>query len=283
MNILDSFSVEVLPKTAAKIEDFHALFPPNTQIYIANVVGTPFSIMLDTSKRIQSQGFTVVPHLLARTIPDKSALANQLSQYQNEAGVNQLLLIAGGAKQHYGEFESTLDLLATGLFDKFSFKSLHFAGHPEVNFDIDPDRGTYNADQALALKQDFAQRTDAEVSLITQFGFNHQTVIDWLFRVSQLGIDLPVKIGVTGPTKIQTLLKYALACGVGASISVLQKKASSVTKLLTPFEPVEFLDQLSQELITQQIPLFSGIHFFPLGGIQACSDWIKSNQHRYIN
>ena len=48
----------------------------------------------------------------------------------------------------------------------------------------------------------------------------------------EAGITLPIHIGVAGPAKLQTLIKFAVACGVGPSLRVLQKRAMDVTKLV---------------------------------------------------
>jgi hypothetical protein len=56
---------------------------------------------------------------------------------------------------------------------------------------------------------------------------------------------MPVHLGVAGPAKLQTLIKFAIACGVGTSLGVLQKRAKDVTKLLLPFEPTDLLADLA--------------------------------------
>jgi methylenetetrahydrofolate reductase (NADPH) len=64
--------------------------------------------------------------------------------------------------------------------------------------------------------------------------------VAWAERLAAAGIEMPVHLGVAGPAKLQTLIKFAIACGVGKSLGVLQKRAKDVTKLLMPFEPTEF-------------------------------------------
>ena len=43
-------------------------------------------------------------------------------------------------------------LLKQSLFEKYNFKHLHFAGHPEGNKDIDNDGSNKNVDAALKLE-----------------------------------------------------------------------------------------------------------------------------------
>ena len=87
-------------------------------------------------------------------------------------------------------------------------------------------------------------------------------------------ITLPVHIGVAGPAKLQTMLKFAMACGVGPSLRVLQRRAADLTKLMLPFEPTEFLAEhrRATRRRTRTSPI-ERVHFFPLGGITATTDY----------
>jgi methylenetetrahydrofolate reductase (NADPH) len=270
--LLDGWSIEVMPRTAAKIDDFRPLLPEGTRVYVAHIEGTPFEDMLATVKRIAGEGFTVMPHVPARLVRDRAELDRWLSAYATEAGVSEALVLAGGSKTPAGDFDSSMQLLETGAFDRAGFRRLHVAGHPEGNRDIDPDGGSRLVDEAARWKQDFAERTDARMAMVTQFAFAAQPVVDWLGHLKAIGVSLPVYAGVAGPAKLQTLLKFAIACGVGPSLSVLQKRASDVTKLVRPFEPTDLLADLSAALTRAEVEV-AGLHFFPLGGIRATADY----------
>jgi methylenetetrahydrofolate reductase (NADPH) len=236
----------------------------------------PIEEMIQTAKRLQSEGFSVMPHFPARIIKNKSTLEEWITKYQDEASIDQALLLAGGVTNPHGIFENSMQLVETELFNKYNFKNLHFAGHPEGNKDIDFDGSTNNVDEALLWKQKFNERTDIEVALTTQFCFEADPVIKWADSMIEKGINIPIHIGVAGPAKLQTLIKFSIACGVGPSLKVLQKRAKDVKKLLLPFEPNDFLETLAQH--KKENPKFNitNIHFFPLGGINTSADWIKN-------
>jgi methylenetetrahydrofolate reductase (NADPH) len=275
-DFLVNFSIEVMPSTAAKIESFKDILPINTRIYIAHIEGVPIEEMIQTAKRLQSEGFSVMPHFPARIIKNKSTLEEWITKYQDEASIDQALLLAGGVTNPHGIFENSMQLVETELFNKYNFKNLHFAGHPEGNKDIDFDDSTNNVDEALLWKQKFNERTDIEVALTTQFCFEADPVIKWADSMIEKGINIPIHIGVAGPAKLQTLIKFSIACGVGPSLKVLQKRAKDVKKLLLPFDPNDFLETLAQH--KKENPKFNitNIHFFPLGGINTSADWIKN-------
>ena len=273
---LEGFSIEVMPRTAAKVEDFRAILPAGTRVYIAHIEGTPIEEMVDTAKRIAGEGFDVMPHFPARIIKDEATLGDWIARYQGEAGIEQALMLAGGVTTPHGDFSDSMQLLETGLFDKAGFKRLHVAGHPEGNKDIDPSGGTANVDSALKWKQDFNNRTDAEMAIVTQFAFEAQPVIEWANGLAEAGIDLPIHIGIAGPAKLQTMIKFAIACGVGPSLRVLQRRAKDVTKLVLPFEPDDVVGELAAHKAANPNFGITQVHFFPLGGIKTNAEWARS-------
>ena len=268
---LKGFSMEVMPRTAEKVEDFRAILPKGTRVYIAHIEGTPIEDMVATAKRIRAEGFPVMPHFPARIIKDRATLADWIARYQGEAGVKQALLLGGGVNTPAGEFDSSIQLIETGLFD--GFERLHVAGHPEGNKDIDRDGSDRMVMEALKWKQDFANRTDAKMAIATQFCFEAGPVIDWVNRINAAGVSIPVHIGVAGPAKLQTMIKFAIACGVGPSLRVLQKRAMDVTKLLLPYEPNEFITELAVHKAQNPDFGIESVHFFPLGGIKTNATW----------
>ena len=272
---LDGFSVEVTPKAASKIENFEDYIPSGTLVYIAHIEGTPIDEMVETAKKINDQGFCAMPHFPARIIKDKNVLEEWISRYKNEANVSNALLIAGGANKPYGEYDSSIQLIESELFDKADFNNLHIAGHPEGSMDIDPDGSTTNVDQALSWKNEFSKRTDANMAITTQFSFDANSVISWANNIKEAGIDIPVHIGIAGPAKLQTLLRYSIECGVGASIKIIQKRAKDLTKLLLPYKPTNIITELATYKANNPSFNIEKVHFFPLGGIKQVSDFVK--------
>ena len=262
---LDGFSVEVTPKAASKIENFEDYIPSGTLVYIAHIEGTPIEEMVETAKKINDQGFCAMPHFPARIIKDKNVLEDWISRYKNEANVSNALLIAGGANKPYGQYDSSIQLIESELFDKADFNNLHIAGHPEGSMDIDPDGSTTNVDQALSWKNEFSKRTDANMAITTQFSFDASSVISWANNIKEAGIDIPVHIGIAGPAKLQTLLRYSIECGVGASIKIIQKRAKDLTKLLLPYKPTNIITELATYKANNPSFNIEKVHFFPLG------------------
>ncbi|MDC1009134.1 methylenetetrahydrofolate reductase [Gammaproteobacteria bacterium] len=269
------YSIEVIPRSAAKIESFSDLLPKNTRVYLAHLETEDIAAMIATAKRLNSEGFSVMPHIPARLIRNQAMLNDWISMYQNEAGVDEALLLAGGLKKPLGNYDSSIQLIESGLFDKAGFKRLHIAGHPEGSRDIDPSGGTKNVTEALSWKQEFSKRTDASMAIATQFCFDADVVKNWADSIKENGVDIPIHIGIAGPAKLQTLLKFSVECGIGASMKVLTKRAKDLTTLLLPYKPTQILNELAEYKSKDPESNIEQVHFFPIGGIKQTVDWVE--------
>ncbi|MHA3978526.1 methylenetetrahydrofolate reductase [Halovulum sp. GXIMD14794] len=274
-DFVQGYSIEVMPRTAAKVEDFRAILPEGTRVYVAHIAGTPIEDMIATAARLVDEGFTVMPHLPARIIPDRATLDDWAARYA-DVGVSQALMIAGGVSEPVGDFHSSMQVMESGVLDKRGFARLHVAGHPEGNRDIDPKGGEQVVMEALRWKSDFAERTDADMAIATQFCFEAEPVIAWADRLREAGVDLPIHIGVAGPAKLQTLIKFAMTCGVGPSIRVLQRRAADITKLMLPFTPDQILQDLAAHKAAHPEFQVEAVHVFPLGGIPGAAEFMNA-------
>jgi methylenetetrahydrofolate reductase (NADPH) len=56
-------------------------------------------------------------------------------------------------------------------------------------------------------------------------------------------------------------------------LRVLQRRAADLTKLMLPFEPGDLLAELARHKAANPACPIAGVHFFPLGGIPATTDF----------
>lgn len=273
MKITEGFSIEALPRTAALETDFRELLPTGTRIYVAHVPGTPIADMVAAARRLCEQGFPVMPHVPARLIDSSSTLEDWLGRYR-EAGVEEALVIGGDVSAPAGAYSSAVELLETGLFDRLGFTRLHVAGHPEGSRDIDPNGGTRLVDETLLWKDRFARDgTDCRMAVVTQFAFDPAPIIAWAHRLQDMGATLPVHVGVAGPAKLRTLIRFALSCGIGPSLSVLRKRARDLTQLLQSYSPDDLVVAIDDFTTLHPDSNIEQIHLFPFGGIAASARW----------
>ena len=267
--LLADFTIETTPPGAAKVADFRQILRPETSVYITCLPGSDFADTIATAKRLRAEGFNPVPHLAVRGLPGKAFLDDALCRLKDQANITEVLCIGGDIKAPVGEFTDTMQVLDTGLFDKHGIRRIGVAGHPEGS----PDIPSADAAAALKWKNAFAERTGAELYIVTQFCFEAGPVIAWDRAIRAVGIKLPVRIGIPGIASIKTLLSYAKACGIGASAGFLTKHARDVTKLLTTSAPDKLLVDLAAYKAVDPACGIVGCHMYPLGGLKKTAAW----------
>ena len=265
------WSIEVMPRSVTL--PLAGLLPPGTRVYVAHIDGTPIDDMLRIAARIRAEGFPVMPHVPARLVPSAAALATWLGRYREEAGVEEALFIAGAVSRPRGPFDSSMQLLETGLADRLGFRRLHVGGHPEGNRDIEPEGGQARLDAALGWKQAFAERSDLRIDIATQFCFDADVILRWAERLRGMGVLLPIHVGIAGPARLGTLLRFAALCGVGNSIGMLRRRARGAASLLRSEAPDALVARLGEAVAAGRAPNLAGLHLYPFGGIRTTAAW----------
>jgi methylenetetrahydrofolate reductase (NADPH) len=189
-----------------------------------------------------------------------------------EAGVDDVLLVAGSNSPPAGPFENTLQVLETGAFERAGIARLGVAGHPEGH----PRAGIDELDSALAEKNAIARHSGIEVYVVTQFFFDAAPVIAWEERIRTAGNRLAVHPGLHGVTGVTRLARYGLSCGIGASLDVLRQRASSLLGLVGAQAPDMLALDLARVCVTDPKTLLSSFHMFPLGGLDSTIRWINA-------
>jgi methylenetetrahydrofolate reductase (NADPH) len=187
-----------------------------------------------------------------------------LQRAAGEAGVDRILLI-GGDDSPVGPFRASLDLLGTGVVERHGIAHVSFAGYPEGHPAIDQS----TLDAALQAKVALARSSGMDVSLVTQFGFEAEPVLQWIAAQRANGIDCPVHVGVAGPASVATLAKFAIRCGVSASLRALARGHTAFARILTEAGP----DRLIADLVAQDADI-AGLHVFTFGGVKRTAEWI---------
>jgi methylenetetrahydrofolate reductase (NADPH) len=268
-DFMKGFSLETTPGSAAKIVDFREHVRPGDTVYITFLPGSDFNETLAVAKRLRDEGFNPVPHFAARSIGGRDVLEASLRRMAEEAGVDQVLLIGGAVPEPVGEFRDTMQVLETGLLDKHGIRKIGVAGHPEGSPDI-PEEAVKHA---LRWKNAFAERTGAEMYIVTQFCFEAEPIIKWDRAIQAEGNKLPIHIGVPGLATVKTLLAHAKACGIGPSMRFLSRQAMNVARLLAVSAPDRLVTELAAYRASDPACGISGVHMYPLGGLKRSAEW----------
>lgn len=268
-SLMKDFTVETTPTSAAKMADFREVLRPGATVYITFLPGSDYNDTVATAKRLRDEGFEPAPHFAARSIESRAQFEDYLARATGEAGVDHILTIAGALKAPLGPYADSMQLLETGLFDKYGIKNIGVAGHPEGS----PDMSDEAIAEAIAWKNGFAERTDADLHILTQFCFEAAPIIAWDKKLNIGGNKLPIRIGAPGIAKISTLLNYAMACGIGNSVQFIKKQARNVTKLMKVQAPDALLTDLARYKANDTNCGIDGVHMYPLGGLRKTAAW----------
>src|SRR5436190_22973779 len=102
-NFVKNYSIETTVLQAERVERFDEILPRGTRLYIAHIPGTSFLDTVALARRLRREGMEPVPHLVARRIETVAALEDHLARLTGDAGVAQILVIAGDKAKPEGE------------------------------------------------------------------------------------------------------------------------------------------------------------------------------------
>jgi len=267
--LLNDFSLEMTGKDAGKLEEARGNIPPGTRINITFLENEEPRMRLEAVRAVKRFGYVPVPHISARRLRSREMLEEYLSALAAEDAAENVLIIAGDPVEPLGPFEDALAVIKSGVLQQYGVRNIGVGGYPEGHPAI--------SESALwsALEGKVAALRQQEVpgAVITQFGFDVDSVLKWLEAVRERGIDLPVRVGVPGPAGVRRLLTFAGRLGVGTSAGIAKKYGFSITNLMGTTGPDKFILSLAEGLDPERHGEVK-LHFYTFGGLKATSDWI---------
>jgi methylenetetrahydrofolate reductase (NADPH) len=260
MTRLPDYSAEVTTPDRKSLDEAARLMPkdaPDRQIRVC--------------AEVRALGLIPVPHIVARNIPSRGALDELLGRLAQEAGVNRALVLGGDRDVPAGEYDASLQLIESGLLQKHGINRIAIAvypeGHPRIPDDV--------LDRARADKLAAARAGGLEAILISQVCFDSAPIINFLRRIRAEGVTERVRVGVAGPAKYATLVKYAMICGVGASLRALKERQSLAKSLLSGETPERLILELEEAAEAEPSLNIWGIHFFTFASLKNTIEWVE--------
>ncbi len=240
-----NFSIEISPKT-----DLDTL-PKVKDVYITLLPGGDYAETAQKAGDLVKKGFNPVPHFPARSIVDEAQLNDYVFRCK-DLGVKQALVI-GGSREPLGVFDSSIQLLETGYFEKMK---IGIAGHPEGS----PDISDSKLEKAMKDKKPYADY------IVTQWLLDSQPIIDFVSKQT-----IPVHVGITGPLKITSLIKFANIVGAKNSLNFLKSNFSKALDLMKPKDPNELIGKVKNST--------KNFHIYTFGGLKETNKWLMENKY----
>ena len=240
-----NFSIEITMKT-----DLSEL-PKVKDVYITMLPGNDYREVATKACELVKSGFNPVPHFPARSIKNKADLKDYVTRCK-DGGVNQALVI-GGSAQPIGDFHCSLQLLETELFKGWK---IGIAGHPDGS----PDISDQDLEKAMIDKKPYADY------IVTQWLLDVNPIAKFISKQT-----LPVHVGITGPLKISSLLKFANIVGAKNSINFLKSNVTKAVDLLKPRDPNDIIENLKGST--------KNFHIYTFGGLKETNKWLMENNY----
>jgi methylenetetrahydrofolate reductase (NADPH) len=269
------FSIEATRPTAADLDALKSAAPAATLVYLSAVATRPLSDLVAYAAAVRAAGFDPVPHLAVRNLASSGALDELLARFAEAAGIRRALVIAGDGDRAQGPYTSAIDVIESGLLQRHGIVEIGIAGYPEGHPRIAADA----LDRALAAKIEAAGQTGLGVHIVTQFGFSAEQIASWIFRLRDLGIEHPVRVGMAGPTSLATLVRFARRCGVTASVQGLTRQGGLIKHLVGTSAPDGIIRPLAE--MGGRLGKVSA-HFFSFGGVGPTARWAAAAAGRHI-
>jgi methylenetetrahydrofolate reductase (NADPH) len=268
--LLRAATVEVYEKNSPRVLDSY--FAAGSDVYVSYLPGDDFHRRVEIAGVLRKAGYNPVLHVPARQMLSRDFLADYLGQAVEAGQVERVLLIAGDSTRGRGPYSTSLDLIASGVLQQCGIKRVDLAGHPEGNVGLSQTELM----KILRDKRDAALAAGLQPAIVSQFSFDPRPIEQWLVSLHGEGFDLPIRLGLAGPANPATLLKFALRCGIGNSVSALQKHVGTIGRLLKDTGPDGVVRGLGDVLVSEAGRNVECFHFFPFGGLAKTSAWIET-------
>eukprot|EP00747_Dinoflagellata_sp_TGD_P165611 gnl/TRDRNA2_/TRDRNA2_187117_c0_seq1.p1 gnl/TRDRNA2_/TRDRNA2_187117_c0~~gnl/TRDRNA2_/TRDRNA2_187117_c0_seq1.p1 ORF type:complete len:413 (-),score=37.66 gnl/TRDRNA2_/TRDRNA2_187117_c0_seq1:205-1443(-) len=275
------YSCEITTMSAKKVESFAKLngLKPGMDINVPLLRGGETEETVNLCKRLVTDGMKPVAHVPARLFKNLSEVEEYLRQLKS-IGVDNVLCLGGGADTPAGDLHETMQILESGLLQKYGFTRVGVAAHPEGH----PDVPEVIMTEALVRKVEWARQHGVQLYFATQFCFDPESIIAWESRTRELLTQklgtkegLPaVHLGVAGPAKISTLIKFSLASGVGPSVRFLTKYSTNVVMLATTAAPDFLISGIAEHQQREPDCMIQKLHYYCFGGVGPTLRWANS-------
>jgi len=274
IELLRGFSVELNPSDSKTVQAAAERLDPGTEVSLAWIPDSNPMDLIAPAGRLKRAGHFPMPHVGARHL-ESAAQLQRLAARLSDVGVDRILIIGGDRTKPLGPYDSSLAVMQAGAFQRAGISRVAIGGFPEGNPHISDKILT----EALEAKVSFARTHGLQLSIITQFCFKAEPVIEWVRAVRARGIEIPIRVGLAGPASLLTLMRYAVRCGIGNSLRVLTENPS-FARVLVERGPEPIIRGLAASIAEGDGRRLSiaGLHFYVFGGFRKTMDWIDAER-----
>lgn len=267
--LLANASIEIALREGDKLPEAVPLLPSNCCVYVPSLPARPLALSLPLLAAIRAQGLDPVPHVAARRVGSHAELAGFLTHAVRDHGVHRVMLIGGDESASSGPWHDSVELLASGVLRDAGVREIGIAAYPEGHPKIAQDA----LRRAFQRKLELAAAQNLGVYAVTQFSFAPDRIVALLADLAARAPDLPVYVGMPGPSDPLALLRYAQRCGVGATRRALSTLGSGIAHLVAHTDPSDQLAAAAHYAAAHDNLV--GVHLYSFGGVVRTARWLR--------
>ncbi|WJR79182.1 methylenetetrahydrofolate reductase [Bradyrhizobium sp. NP1] len=275
-SLMRVFSTEVVRPNQRELDALGDILPRTTQIFVASPPGHPYSRLVETARLVHRAGFEPIPHVAARSYESLEALDDFIARICGEAGVRRVLVIGGDVDRPAGPFPEANAVIESDLLQHHGIQEVAVSAYPDGHPKLSDESLTI----ALRRKLKSLAERNLRAKIVSQFCFEADRIAAWVKSLRMADINVPISVGLAGPTSIRKLARFALMCGVRNSFkAALAGKARSLLGETSPGQIIRHLGMVYDPSMLGQI----SIHFFSYGGLLRTAKWATEFQARFAD
>lgn len=262
--LIDELTFELVPLKS--LDAAVTALPAGAQV---SVTCSPTKGIAETQRlteELQQQGFTAIPHVSARMVRDHQHTV-ELAAWCRELGLDKIFIV-GGDGEEPGEYIGAVEFLADFLTTNHGLTTIGVTAYPDGHAFLSDEKLRW----ALHEKQRLLAEAGVQGYCSTQMCFDPDSIAKWLRTERELGLTLPVHLGISGVVDKTKLLTMGARLGIGDSLKYLRKNMGAVIKMMTTvaYDPNDLLLPLSSDLVDLDV---EALHVFTFNQVEATNAW----------
>ncbi|WP_315927882.1 methylenetetrahydrofolate reductase [Mesorhizobium sp. SP-1A] len=266
-------SIELAPEQVRGFAPDIEQFPLGSRVFLTHLTGKPEAMQVEAALRIRDMGYVPVPHLGARNFKTEQDFVD-LVRAHSRNGIAEALFLGGNPALFPGPLGESVQLLAHPVLGDSTIRTAFVAGYPEGH----PAIADADLAKALRRKLEICDARSIEARVVSQFAFDGAAMGAWARRLHRQHPGLPVHVGLAGVTSLTRLIKFAMMCGVGASVAALKRSAGGIFNVMSDRNPADVIEAIASSYPEPEAPLH--LHFFPFGGWEKTLAWYSEYADR---
>lgn len=265
-NLLQNSAYEVMP-----LRSLPAVIPAIPAGARVDVTRSPTKPLVETIRAAcllaaARPDVRVVPHIAARVVEGRRELV-EIGARLAAAGIDTVFVVAGDRTDRSRGYASGLELIEDLRAHVLGIRTIGVPGYPGGHPFIAED----------VLRDQLFKKAQYANYITTQICFDVQRTMAWVAESRELGVALPVYIGIPGVLARLKLLRIAMQIGVGTSVRFLRKSAGAASSLLggTNYVPLELIDGVWGCVKRHACDDVAGFHINTFNQVKETVAWLQ--------